>query len=724
MKNADVADDCEFVGLYYTKQDENGNPVTEFLVLAGNEIEDTGSLTEEEKEGKWLKSTNTDGDIIYTYYLYGLNSAADLHFVFIKSPTVTYDPNGGKAYVVERQYNKDEAENVYSFKPVTGADEAQAGTNTWFIDPYKSNAAKGQNDAWKFTGWLLTCDKVDGVSSNIQVNADQLGSLILPAEHTVACDFTFDGYNGNSKAQYFKIYDGKVDLPKMINKNPESNEDVGVIWNDDGEEKVYANVHCGLTMVAQWRWRQIFIPQIHIHNTTDDKYEDSEQGGTVEITSVINPQSDENYNGKYDANGGKSYYAKIDEVVTVKATAKTGYTFVGWYNESGNLVSTDTKYSYVETKESIKTFYARFSNSVTQTYTRQVKNGDTWENTTDDKIGTLGRYTYTDVVGKDVSSTAKAGKFYEFIGWYDSDGNRVGSDMLTVDGKTIKYTTTVNAKYYARFSKIRVTQTYIRQIKNGDSWEDITDITDETIGTLSFYGGEDDIDKSVSSTATAGSGYKFVGWYDSEENKVSDDMLTENGTKISYTTTGSATYYARFERAYTLNVSKIDSKSTPENKVPLAGAKFTLYQKDINGDETDETIVYKGESINCTVVESAETALNGDSTEATAVFVDKLSSGVEYYLVEKEAPKGYQLLDSPIKIFINNSGSSVLIYETPKDITENKVNIELTNDLLPIILPTTGTQFTNGWFIVAGILLLATSAIGLFWIKISAFKQK
>lgn len=32
---------------------------------------------------------------------------------------VTYDPNGGAAYVVERAYNTTEAPNVYSFKPDT-----------------------------------------------------------------------------------------------------------------------------------------------------------------------------------------------------------------------------------------------------------------------------------------------------------------------------------------------------------------------------------------------------------------------------------------------------------------------------------------------------------------------------------------------------------------------------------------------------------------------------
>lgn len=135
VKKADVVDGCEFVGVYHTKHDENGTPTTEFLKLAGNVIDDTGSLTEEDKAGKWIKTTNTAGDIIYTYYLGNITSATDLHFVFIKSPTVTYDPNGGKAYVVERKYNTDEAENVYSFKPVTDNSNAESETGELFIPP-------------------------------------------------------------------------------------------------------------------------------------------------------------------------------------------------------------------------------------------------------------------------------------------------------------------------------------------------------------------------------------------------------------------------------------------------------------------------------------------------------------------------------------------------------------------------------------------------------------
>ena len=617
VKEDDASDGCEFVGVYHTNLDENGNSKTEFLKLAGNVIEDTGSLTEEEKAGKWLKTKNAAGDIIYTYYLGNITSATDLHFVFIKSPTVTYDPNGGKAYVVEREYNTDEAANVYSFKPASGYNEAQANTGTIFIDPYVSHAAEGQNDGWKFMGWKLTGDVVENVPEDKQVNAEQLGTLILPAEHTVACDYTFDGVNGDSKAQYFKIYNGTVNLTKTIVKN-DLGEATGVTWTDNGETKTYANVHKGITMIAQWRWLQAFIPQVH--NAADNTYIASNSGGTVEITSVTVP-SDKNYNAAYNENGGKSYHAKTDEKIIVKATANENYTFEGWYDESGKLITTNAEYAYVEAKESIKTYYARFSNTVTQTYIRQIKSGDSWTDTDDDKIGTLDRYTYTDAVGKPISSTAKASN-----------------------------------------------------------------------------------------------GYKFVGWYDSEGNKVADSMLTNNGATISYTTTGNATYYARFEDAYTLVVSKIDG----DNKIPLAGAEFTLYQKD---DRGDKTIVYRGESIRCTVIGSAVTAMNNGGTKATAVFQDQLDPEGDYYIAETKAPAGYRLLDTPLKITNVGSGNTALIDGNIKDITAKEVNVELAN-FLTLHMPISGFNITGGRYAAAGLTLLSAAAIGLLVLKISRLKSK
>ena len=542
--DADADAGCEFVGVYYTTQDENGNPKTEFLKLAGNEIEDTGSLTDEQKKGKWIKSKNNAGDTIYTYYLENITSPTDLHFVFIKNPTITYDPNGGKDYVVERTYNTNEAPNVYSFKPAvltekTGeVDTISKATPTkeTFIPPYVSKAAEGQNDGWKFMGWLLTGDKIEKTGeTETHVNADQLGKLILPAVHTIACNYSVDGEIDKTAAQHFNIYNGNVSLTKTINKT--DNAVTGVTWKDNGEERAYANDHKGLTMIAQWRWRQAFIPQVG----SGTNYNDSANGGTVEIISVADT-SDDNYNAAYNANGGKSYHAETDETVTAKATAKDGFTFEGWYDAAGNLVTTNTTYTYVETKESVNTYYARFSGNVTQTYIRQVKNGDTWKDTTDDKIGTLGRYTYTDAVGMPISSTATAGTGYKFVGWYDSTGNKVADTMLTNNGATISYTTTGDATYYARF-ETAYTVKFAAQTKQADG----SFKTDTVGGKVSVASVTDVAGGAASSKATANSGYKFLGWYDKDGKQLSTDATYSTTTTSA---TNGVTYYARFEIVY------------------------------------------------------------------------------------------------------------------------------------------------------------------------------
>ena len=533
VKRDDAYAGCEFVGLYYTIQDASGNLVTTFLQKAGNEIDYRDDLTDEEKKDKWIKSIDSNGDIIYTYYLSKITTATDLHFIFIKSPTVTYDPNGGKEYIVERTYNTNEAKNVYSFKPVVNEESYT------FISPYISHAAEGQNDGWKFMGWLLTGDTVDNATipdGTSQINADKLGTLLLPAEHTIVCDYTVGDVT--TKEQYFKIWNDNISLTENTDNSSY------VKWETD-KVADYANVHKGLTMVAQWRWRQAFIPQLN----SAGGYEDSNVGGTVEIISVTD-KSDTNYNGEYNAYGGKSYHAATDEIVTATATANEGYEFVGWYDEDGKLLTTKTTYSFTAIKEKVSTYYARFSETVTQTYIRQVKDGNTWsviEGDQNSSVGNLDRYTYTDVVGKQISATAAAGEGYKFIGWYDLAGNSVAAEMLSADKATLRYTTTGEATYYARFEKT-VTQKFVRQVKNGDGW---TNTSDDSIATLNPYTHTDVVGATASSKATVGEGYKFVGWYDAEGEPVADGMLNADKTTIRYTTTGDATYYARFEKTVT-----------------------------------------------------------------------------------------------------------------------------------------------------------------------------
>ncbi len=300
-----------------------------------------------------------------------------------------------------------------------------------------------------------------------------------------------------------------------------------------------------------------------------------------------------------DSIGTLNSYTHTDVVgatASSTATAGEGYEFVGWYDVAGNPVGAEKlsddgrTISYVTTGDA--TYYARFrrtasEENVTQTFVRQVEVGESWEETTDDSIGTLNSYTHTDVVGATASSTATAGTGYKFEGWYDEEGNPVGEDKLSDEGRTLSYATTGNATYYARFSRIIVTQTYIRQVKNGDNWEETSN---DSIGTLSSYTHSGGVGETAGSKATAGEGYEFVGWYDSEGKKVEKDKLSSNGKVLSYRTIGNATYYARFKKSASeenltqTNNPKIEDEETEDDTISVENMIQTKVNQVKNGE--------------------------------------------------------------------------------------------------------------------------------------------
>ncbi len=652
IKAGDASAGCEFVGLYYTKQKTDGSLETKFLQKAGNEIDDTGSLTDEQKKDKWIKSTNTAGDTIYTYYLDNITTATDLHFIFIKSPTVTYDPNGGKPYTVARAYNTTEKDNVYSFKPVqTGSDE-ESGVTYTFIPPYVSQEPEGQNDGWKFMGWLLTGDKVDTdviPSGTTQINADKLGTLLLQAVHTIACDYTVGGSN---KEQYFKIWNGNISPTDTPVTSGDTTTTTGVKW-EYGDTPAYANVHKGLTMVAQWRWRQAFIPQLKNGNT----YDNSAVGGTVEITSVTDIASNTNYNGTYNDKGGKSYHAETDEVITVKATPNTNFVFEGWYDANGNLLTTKDTYTYTETKGSVNTFYARFSGSVTQTFIRQIQGESGWTDVNDDSIATLGCYTYTDAVGTTASSTAIPAAGYRLVGWVDSTGASVNTNLLKNNGSTITYITTGDATYYARFEKIPAVPINLIKIwdDNGNSSGRPSNITvtlyadNVKVETSKYTLNWDNTTNPDEWTATItglpmytadGTTYKEI-VYSLKENDI--EHYIENITSLKPSqNNGEWQFTITNTLELQVNLKKLDEDGT----TPLNGTKFMLYKA-----------VYDAATGNYTRKnDDAGIPYTTDSQGCISIPIQQTGA---YELVETEAATGYELGTTPFDCFFSVKDSDL-----------------------------------------------------------------
>lgn len=514
---AEDKDNVEFVGVYYTRRKENAFE-TKFFA----------------NDNSWTKATDGSGNVSYTYDKGEVVSGAiHFHFVFVRRPVITYDPNGGKPYDCGNRTDS------YSFAPKVEG----------YVEPYTSHAAEGQNAGWKFMGWKLFSDSAN---SSIQ-------GLILPAVHTIACDYRNSQGETIILKQNFSIAEGKVTFTKE-----ELTGDVGVDWwppTDTATKKLTAS---GLSLVAQWRWKQTAVPRTR---KDSQGYLDSNEGGTVSVVSD-GAGSGEHYVYNENELGSMAYYSGVNERITMTASVKAGYVFDGWYDEDGQLVETNPSHTFVVGQGETKTFYARFSKKYTVTYKRQIEDGSSWK-TLEDTDGTIEKLpiTYnTESYGNTVSSTAPdTNTDYGFIGWYDAQGNELTTDYMlgtVIEGE---------ATYYARYVK-KITLHYAMQYSaNGVNWSKLE--TSQGIGSLSSSGQTLTPGNVASSLATVSNSYYFVGWYNGDDGNAERITSSEELRLIAEKEMDGKTFYARFMAKPTDKVSYkvkhvfVNAKSSGQNDI-------------------------------------------------------------------------------------------------------------------------------------------------------------
>lgn len=401
-----------FAGVIYTVASEEGTSVQTFLPSS---------------DPDWTVETDAEGNLVYSRSMSGIRNATNLHFVFIRSPVITYDTNGGKAYVCSVSESGEEL-SYFSFAPSI-SENAEVN----FVAPFTSYTAQGQDpETWLFTGWQVLDD--EGL-----VASENGTPLLLNGEHTVACNYNMN-ISTTEKKQLFQVVnspDGFTDGGKTEYEQT---------WRPVSEP-VYQKAAYGLTLIAQWRWRQRFLPMSFEGGT----YVNSSRGGTLVIPSGAGTPVSGTLTGV-------DYFAQTSEKVSCQAVPATGYTFDGWYDSpvDGKLVSVNPTLTYTEQKESVNTYYARFSSQYTQTFIREFQQpDDTFVRASDDDATlapVLSVTSHVDAYGSRASSTAYLSDAYAFLGWFDADGNPVSEEMLTNSGMTISYLTSGNATYYARYA--------------------------------------------------------------------------------------------------------------------------------------------------------------------------------------------------------------------------------------------------------------------------------
>lgn len=479
IKKEDFEKDVTFAGIYLTTQNAKGESVTVFKPLKNCEIDvkeddwKTDSTNEKLETATvtlpngqqavvsrlqtdngyaydipadmWLKTTDSNGNTDYVMQIKNVSSSMDAHFIFLKSPTVTYDANSISGF--EYKISDTDTSNVYSFKPQS----VDGGVK--YIDPVSSHDPVAPNGDWKFTGWKLF--DTDGVVKDNNGN-----DVILSGTNAIACNTT-QQENGQPTRTFIVVDREKVQdaFNEGVDVTDSNNAIIGKEWTVKDSAKdsvVYENESEALSLVAQWRFKNTFTPEYQ-EDVTDTGFTQGETGGTIELKNT----DSENYS--VGENGTKSYFAGVGEQVVATAKAEEFYTFIGWYDSEGNVVTTNPELVVNQVKGEIGKYYARFQKTgvtVNFYYLEYNENTKSYEY----KVYDGGKYTQylnKNGIAKQLTDDSKKVKT-----WYTSRTN-LGADTAFDFNKTLD-------KSIDLYAAPAFTFNYLNQFQFAEPWRMIT----------------------------------------------------------------------------------------------------------------------------------------------------------------------------------------------------------------------------------------------------------
>ena len=431
------------------------------------------------------------------------------------------------------------------------------------------------------------------------------------ASSTTTTNITAGGY------QYFK--DVNPDKNITLTATPNSEYTFIGWWNNGATYTANPWTHVAensnQSITARFAKLKQQTINIHTYDTESNTYIANATGGTVAI-EYNNALSASN-TATLTASSG-SYKALINSTVTLTATPKSGYVFIGWYKGNEHMDWATTNECSFKADDAYN-ITARFTKLVSQTFkvqtyesTAYADGGNGGTMTVNYNDGTTATVTNSTSIsnlyqGYNVTLTANAKTGYKFMGWFNNDFTTEyskGSNTYTYRGEG---TRTIHARFRKTYNQTVNISTYNpatgQYVSGGDggvvtsvTYDDgnaqsLSDVTNSTFTPL--------VNTTVTVVANAKPGYQFDGWYNGE-------TLLSKDIEYTYTVNAAKTITARFIKNDVQLVVSVMNYNTDY-------AEFVEYPHDNN----TVTIAYGGN--NTTVTSSTSAVVNyGSQVTLTA----------------------------------------------------------------------------------------------------------
>lgn len=284
-------------------------------------------------------------------------------------------------------------------------------------------------------------------------------------------------------------------------------------------------------------------------------------------------------------------------------------------------------------------------------------------------------------------------------------------DTTSADvGKTVNYTITGKVPDYTGFT----TYTYLitDTMSEGLTFKKDVKVTVGSTDVTSACTVTDNVDSNANKFTVSipvksyNIGAPIVVTYSAVVNEKAIAKIEKNHAVLTYSnnpTTGETQDSQPQEETVYSSKIVIDKYETDNESTKLAGAKFVLYKEVTAEGATEATkMYYKWNDTDKKVEWDADKdqATSKTTDDKGATSFDGLANGT-YYLLETEAPAGYNLLTDPVGVTVNGANAT----------TENlSVTAKVENNT-GALLPSTGGMGTTIFYVLGSILVIGAEVL-------------